>query len=103
MINNNNNKEGQMAHKLQTRTFDFDGTTYKKGVDTYGFMDAVKIIHHSKKIQTSQVDKTGLVSFMDISNVNKSVAIDLLSANSNRILVNKLGSALGCIIYLGAQ
>ena len=103
MINNNNNKEGQMAHRLQTRTFDFKGTTYKKGVDTYGFMDAVRIIRHSKKIQTSQVDKTGLVSFMDISDVNKWVAIDLLNSNSNRILVNKLGSALGCIIYLGAQ
>ena len=103
MINNNNNKEGQMAHRLQTRTFDFDGTTYKKGVDTYGFMDAVKIIHHSKKIQTSQVDKSGMINIMDISDVHKSVAIDVLSANSNRILVNKLGSALGCIIYLGGE
>tara|TARA_R100000329_G_scaffold142237_1_gene125533 strand:- start:208 stop:510 length:303 start_codon:yes stop_codon:yes gene_type:complete len=100
MNNNNNNKEGQMAHKLQTRTFDFDGTTYKKGVDTYGFMDAVRIIFNSKKIQSSFIDKNGMLEFSDVS---KSDAVDLLSAHSNRILVNKHGSALGCIIYLGAQ
>ena len=97
---NNNNKEGQMAHKLQTRTFDFEGNTYKKGVDTYGFLSAVRIIHNSKKIQVSYVDKYYIIHNKDVS---KSNAVDLLSAKSNRILVNKLGSALGCIIYLGAQ
>ena len=103
MNNNNNNKEGQMTHRLNTQYFSFEGKTFQKGVSSYAYVDARFILLNAKKIQVSQVDKSGMINIMDISDVCVSVAIDLLSDHSNRILVNKLGSALGCIIYLGGE
>ena len=103
MINNNNNKEGQMTHRLNTQYFDFKGQTFKKGVDNYAYVSAKFIVDNSKKIQLSYVDK-----YYMIHNVNLSVeeATDWIEDRRNtpyRILVNKHGSALGCIIYLGGE
>ena len=99
MINNNNNKEGQMTHRLQTQTFNFRGTNYKKGIDTYDFQGAWNIVSWCDKIQISFIDSKNMIQIED---VNIHTAYQKLQ-DSNRILVNKLGSALGCIIYLGAE
>lgn len=99
MINNNNNKEGQMAHKVQTRTFTFGKYTFTKGVNSYDYNTAYGVIIKAIKVQLSYVDKNGFVQF---ETVGADIAVQNLK-KSNRMLVNKLGSALGCIIYLGAQ
>ena len=99
MNNNNNNKEGQMTHRLNTQTFTFGKNTFTRGVSSYDYNTAYGVIIKAIKIQLSYVDKSGFIQF---ETVGADVAFENLK-KSNRMLVNKIGSALGCIIYLGAE
>jgi hypothetical protein len=103
MINNNNNKEGQMTHRLNTQTFDFKGQTFKKGVDNYAYVSAKFIVDNSEKIQFSYVDKYYMIHNDDVSVETANAWIDDKRNTPYRILVNRRGSALGCIIYLGGE
>lgn len=87
-----------MTHNLQTQTFNFDGKTFKKGVDSYNYSDAMFIVEHSEKILISYVDDNKKI----IHHGEVPFPTDYLEDN-NRILVSKRGDSLGCIIYLGAQ
>jgi|TARA_R100000482_G_scaffold112307_1_gene54835 hypothetical protein len=88
--------EAKMTHNLQTQTFNFDGKTFKKGVDSYNYSDAMFIVERSEKTLISYVDDDKkIIHHGEISN-----PAEYLEDN-NRILVSKRGNALGCIIYLG--
>ena len=95
MINNNNNKEGQMTHRLITQTFTFLDKVYKKGVDTYTKEDAFTILKNSKTIMLSWVDNGKIITkpFTDRDAYYH-------CGESARILVNKCGNKLYSIIYL---
>jgi len=87
-----------MTHNLNTQTFSFEGKTFKKGVDSYNFSDAMFIIERSEKTLISYVDDNKkIVHHGEIPN-----PADYLE-DDNRILVSKRGKALGCIIYLGVN
>lgn len=93
--------EAKMTHNLQTQTFDYEGKTFKKGVDTYAYVDALFILQNANLVQISFVDDNAkMVHHQDVT---ISQAKQHITNHSNRILVNKRGNALGCIIYLGKK
>jgi len=90
-----------MTHNLNTQYFSFEGKTFKKGVSSYAYVDALFILQNANLVKISYVDDNAKI--VHHQDVTIKQAKQHITNHSNRILVNKRGTALGCIIYLGVN